>query len=231
MTDFSHFEEKHNLNFTDKNLLKQAFIHRSYINENSGIATSHNERLEFLGDAVLELVTTEELYKRFRDKPEGELTAIRAAMVNTVSISEAATMLEMNEHLLLSKGESKDKGKAREYILANTFEAMIGAIYLDAGYDKAKEFIAKALFGKIEDIVRMKLWRDPKSLVQEKAQEVLNVTPRYETMEEDGPDHDKNFIIGIFFGNDLIAQGGGKSKQEGEQAAARAAIEIKGWND
>ncbi len=231
MTDFSLFEEKHNLNFTDKNLLKQAFIHRSYINENSGVATSHNERLEFLGDAVLELVTTEELYKRFREKPEGELTAIRAAMVNTVSISEAASELGMNEFLLLSKGESKDKGKAREYILANTFEAMTGAIYLDAGYDKAKEFIAKALFGKIDSIVRMKLWRDAKSLVQEKAQEFLNVTPRYETLEESGPDHDKNFSIGIFFGEELIAKGTGKSKQEGEQEAAKAALVLKGWQD
>lgn len=231
MTDFSLFEQKHNLNFSDKNLLKQAFIHRSYINENSGVATSHNERLEFLGDAVLELVTTEELYKRFRDKPEGELTAIRAAMVNTVSISEAATTLGMNEFLLLSKGESKDKGKAREYILANTFEAMVGAIYLDAGYDAAKEFIAKALFGKIESIVRMKLWRDSKSLVQEKSQEILNVTPRYETIEETGPDHDKNFTIGIFFGDELIAKGQGKSKQEGEQAAARKALEMKDWID
>ncbi len=231
MTDFSIFEKRHDLNFKDKDLLKQAFIHRSYINENSGVATSHNERLEFLGDAVLELVTTEELYKRFRDKPEGELTAIRAAMVNTVSISEAATELGMNEFLLLSKGEAKDKGKAREYILANTFEAMTGAIYLDAGYDKAKEFIAKALFGKIESIVRMKLWRDAKSLVQEKSQEILNVTPRYETLEETGPDHDKNFTIGIFFGNDLIAKGTGKSKQEAEQSSAKAAIELKGWSD
>lgn len=231
MTDFSSFEKKHNLDFKDKHLLLQAFIHRSYINENSDVPVSHNERLEFLGDAVLELVTTEELYKRFPDKPEGELTAIRAAMVNTVSISEAATTLEMNEYLLLSKGESKDKGKAREYILANTFEAMTGAIYLDAGYDKAKEFIAKALFGKIDSIVRMKLWRDAKSLVQEKAQEILSVTPRYETLEETGPDHDKNFTIGIFFDNDLVARGQGKSKQEGEQAAARAALELKDWLD
>lgn len=231
MTDFSSFEKKHNLDFKDKHLLLQAFIHRSYINENSDVPVSHNERLEFLGDAVLELVTTEELYKRFPDKPEGELTAIRAAMVNTVSISEAATTLEMNEYLLLSKGESKDKGKAREYILANTFEAMTGAIYLDAGYDKAKEFIAKALFGKIDSIVRMKLWRDAKSLVQEKAQEILSITPRYETLEETGPDHDKNFTIGIFFDNDLVARGQGKSKQEGEQAAARAALELKDWLD
>lgn len=231
MTDFSSFEKKHNLDFKDKHLLLQAFIHRSYINENSDVPVSHNERLEFLGDAVLELVTTEELYKRFPEKPEGELTAIRAAMVNTVSISEAATTLEMNEYLLLSKGESKDKGKAREYILANTFEAMTGAIYLDAGYDKAKEFIAKALFGKIDSIVRMKLWRDAKSLVQEKAQEILSVTPRYETLEETGPDHDKNFTIGIFFDNDLVARGQGKSKQEGEQAAAQAALELKDWLD
>jgi len=231
MADFSGFEATHNLHFKDKRLLMQAFVHRSFINENSDVPVSHNERLEFLGDAVLELVSTEELYKRYPDKPEGELTAIRAAMVNTVSISEAATQLGMNDYLLLSKGEAKDKGKAREYILANTFEAMTGAIYLDAGYEKAKEFIASALFGKIDEIVKKKLWRDGKSLVQEKAQEILGLTPRYESLEETGPDHDKNFTIGIFFDNELIAQGSGKSKQEGEQAAARKALEIKEWNE
>lgn len=231
MIDFSSFEEKNNLNFKNKELLKQAFIHRSYLNENSGTGLSHNERLEFLGDAVLELVTTEELFRRFSDKSEGELTAIRAAMVNTNSISEAATNLSMNDYLLLSKGEAKDTGKAREYILANTFEALIGAIYLDRGYEDAEKFIEKSLFTKIETIISKKLWRDSKSLVQEKAQEVLGVTPRYEVLEESGPDHDKNFAIGIFFGQNLAGKGTGKSKQEAEQSAARKALEMKGWLD
>lgn len=230
MTDIGVFEKNNNIDFKNKELLKQAFTHRSFINENVG-AGSHNERLEFLGDAVLELVTTEELFLRFPNKTEGELTAIRAAVVNTVSISEAATRLGMNDYLLLSKGESKDNGKAREYILANTFESVIGAIYLDAGYEVAKNFIANALFEKIKNIVAKKLWRDPKSLVQEKSQEFINITPRYEVLEESGPDHDKNFVIGIFFGNDLIAKGGGKSKQQGEQAAAGEALKLRGWLD
>jgi ribonuclease-3 len=230
MSDIREFEEKNNLDFKDKGLLKQAFTHRSYINENVS-AGSHNERLEFLGDAVLELITTEELFKKYPHKSEGDLTAIRAAVVNTVSISEAATRLSMNDYLLLSKGESKDKGKAREYILANTFESVIGAIYLDGGYDIAKQFITNALFDKIENIVAKKLWRDAKSLVQEKAQEIVNVTPRYEVLDESGPDHDKNFTIGIFFADELIAKGIGKSKQEGEQAAAREALKLKDWND
>lgn len=229
MIDFSSFEVRNGLQFKNKELLKQAFIHRSYLNENTGLLLSHNERLEFLGDAVLELVTTEELFRRYPDKAEGELTAIRAALVNTHSISEAATGLGANEYLLLSKGEARDTGKAREYILANTYEAIIGAIYLDRGYNAAEEFISTSLFGKIEDIVSKKLWRDAKSLVQEKAQETLGVTPRYETLEESGPDHDKSFVIGIFFGAARVASGTGKSKQEAEQSAAKAALKVKGW--
>ncbi len=230
MIDFTTFEERNGLNFKNKDLLKQAFIHRSYINENSGVGVSHNERLEFLGDAVLELVTTEELFRRYPDKSEGELTAIRAALVNTYSISEAAGRLGANDYLLLSKGEARDTGKAREYILANTYEAIIGAIYLDRGYEAAETFIEKSLFTKIEDIVSKKLWRDPKSLVQERAQEIFGVTPRYETLEESGPDHDKNFVIGIFFGQNQIGKGSGKSKQEAEQSAAKAALKAKGWD-
>lgn len=231
MINFLDFEEKTQLHFKNKDLLKQAFIHRSYINENPGTGLSHNERLEFLGDAVLELVATEELFRRYPDKAEGELTAIRAAMVNTNSISEAATRLGANEYLLLSKGEAKDTGKAREYILANTFEALIGAVYLDRGYDEAEKFIERSLFSKIDEIVAKKLWRDAKSLVQEKSQEITGITPRYEVLEETGPDHDKSFIVGIFFGASLAGKGNGKSKQEAEQNAARAALNAKGWLD
>jgi ribonuclease-3 len=231
MADLSLFEKKTNIHFNDKKLLEQAFIHRSYINENTGSKLSHNERLEFLGDAVLELIVTDYLYNKYPDRDEGELTAYRSALVNAVIIGEVALALDMNDYLLLSKGEAKDIGKARSYILANTYEAYVGAVYIDQGYDVAKSFIAKTLFGKIDTIVAKKLWRDAKSLVQEKSQEYLNITPVYKVLHEAGPDHDKHFTIGVFFGDDRIAEGKGKSKQEAEQAAARSALEIKEWLD
>jgi len=229
MKDFSIFEEKIGIEFKNKELLRQAFTHRSYINENQGIVSGHNERLEFLGDAVLELVTTEELFKVFPNKPEGELTSIRSAMVNTISIGDAAKNLGANDFLLLSKGESKDTGKARSYILANTFEAIVGAIYIDSGYENSKKFISDCLFGEIEKIVREKTYIDSKSLVQEKAQEVVGTTPSYEVVSEVGPDHDKNFTIAIYFGEEKVATGKGKSKQEAEQEAARSALVKRGW--
>jgi ribonuclease III len=231
MIDFSIFEKTTGIIFNDKKLLEQAFIHRSYINENSGLRLSHNERLEFLGDAVLELVVTDFLYNNFKDKDEGELTAYRSALVNAVIIGEIALSLGMNNFLLLSKGEAKDIGKARSYILANTYESYVGAVYIDQGYKVAESFISKTLFPKIDEIIAKKLWRDAKSLVQEKAQEYLNVTPSYRVLHESGPDHDKNFTAGIFFGEDRIAEGKGHSKQEAEQSAARNALEIKNWLD
>ncbi len=229
MTDLSRFETQTGIVFTDKKLLTQAFVHRSYINENPGLGLSHNERLEFLGDAVLELVITDYLYKKYPDRAEGELTSYRAALVNAVTIAQVATDIGMNEFLLLSKGESKDTGKARQYILANTYEAFVGAVYLDQGYATAEQFIGETLFTKIEDIVAKKLFRDAKSLVQEKAQEHENVTPAYRVLKETGPDHDKHFTVGIFFGGTLIADGKGKSKQEAEQEAARNALTKQGW--
>jgi ribonuclease-3 len=229
--DFSKFEEKTKIVFKDKKLLEQAFIHRSYINENVDSKLRHNERLEFLGDAVLELVTTDYLYNKYTEKDEGELTAYRSSLVNANIIGEIASNLGMNDYLLLSKGESKDVGKARGYILANTFEAYVGAVYLDLGYEVARNFIAKNLFSKIDEIVAKKLWRDSKSLVQEKAQEYVSFTPSYKVLNETGPDHDKHFTIGIFFGEELIAEGKGKSKQEAEQDAAHRALEIKKWID
>ncbi len=231
MIDFSQFEKKTKVVFNDKKLLEQAFIHRSYINENTGSKLSHNERLEFLGDAVLELIITDYLYSKYPDHDEGSLTAYRSALVNAVIVGEVALALGMNDYLLLSKGEAKDVGKARSYILANTYEAYVGAVYLDRGYDIAKDFIAKTLFGKIDTIVAKKLWRDSKSLVQEKSQEYLNVTPSYKVLHEVGPDHDKHFTIGIFFGDECIAEGKGKSKQEAEQVAAHKALEVKDWLD
>lgn len=229
MIDFSLFEKKTNIYFNDKKLLEQAFIHRSYINENNGIKLGHNERLEFLGDAVLELVVTDYLYDRYPGKDEGELTAYRSSLVNAVIIGDVAQGLEMNEFLLLSKGESKDIGKARSYILADTYEAYVGAVYLDQGYEIARDFIANSLFGKIDDIIANKSWRDSKSLAQEKAQEYFNVTPTYKVLHESGPDHDKSFTTGIFFGETLVAEGKGRSKQESEQDAAHRALEIKEW--
>lgn len=231
MVDFSGFEKLTNITFNNKKLLEQAFIHRSYINESTGSNLSHNERLEFLGDAVLELIITDYLYNKYPDRDEGDLTAYRSALVNAVIIGEVAQELGMNDYLLLSKGEAKDAGRARSYILANTYEAYVGAVYIDQGYDVAKGFIAKTLFGKIDTIIAKKLWRDAKSLVQEKAQEYLNVTPSYKVLHEAGPDHDKHFTIGVFFADDQIALGKGKSKQEAEQDAARKALEIKDWLD
>jgi len=231
MIQFSDFEDKTKIIFKDKNLIKQAFIHRSYINENPSIGLSHNERLEFLGDAVLELVVTDFLYKKYPNYNEGDMTALRSALVNSVIIADVANNLGMNDFLLLSKGEAKDTGKARQYILANTYEAYVGAVYLDQGYDQALDFIAKTLLIHTEEIVKKKLWRDAKSLVQEKAQEIVGVTPSYKVTNESGPDHDKHFTIGIYFGNDLIATGKGQSKQEAEQQAALNALKINNWMD
>src|SRR3989338_1794284 len=231
MIKFSDFEKKTKIVFKDKDLLKQAFIHRSYINENENSGSSHNERLEFLGDAVLELIVTDFLYKKYGDYTEGELTALRSALVNAVIISDIALKVGMNNYLLLSKGENKDTGKARQYILANTYEAYVGAVYLDQGYNAAEKFITNSLLPETEEIVNKKLWRDAKSLVQEKAQEFILVTPAYKVLHQSGPDHDKHFTVGIYFGPDLIAEGKGKSKQEAEQKAAEAALKIKNWLD
>ncbi len=231
MINFGDFEEKTKIFFKDKNLLKQAFIHRSYINENGNTGLSHNERLEFLGDAVLELIVTDFLYKKYPNYTEGELTSVRSALVNAIIISEVASKAGMNDFLLLSRGEAKDHGKARQYILANTYEAYIGALYLDQGYDVVDKFLNENLLPKTDEIVKKKLWRDAKSLVQEKAQEFVQVTPMYKVLSESGPDHDKHFTVGIFFGANQIAEGKGKSKQEAEVSAAGAALKVKNWLD
>jgi ribonuclease-3 len=231
MIDFSLLEKKLEITFKNKDLLTQAFIHRSYINENLGSKLAHNERLEFLGDAVLELIVTDYLFRKYPQAPEGELTAYRSSLVNTQVIGTAALEVGLNEYLLLSKGESRDMGKARSHILANTFEACLGAIYLDQGYETARVFVEKFLFPKLHDIVANKLWRDAKSLAQEKAQEFEHLTPMYKVMSESGPDHDKRFTVGIYFGTTLVAQGKGKSKQEAEQKAAQEALVVRGWID
>ena len=227
--EFATFEEKIGVTFTNQMLLRQAFTHRSYLNEHRGEVHGHNERLEFLGDAVLELISTHFLYTRFPEKDEGELTAYRAALVNAVILSEIAAGIEMNDYLLLSRGEAKDQGRARGVLLANAFEALIGAIYLDQGYDAAQTFIERFLLPQIEDILARRLWQDAKSTLQEKVQEHQGVTPSYQVLKETGPDHDKHFIVGVFAKDEQLAQGEGKSKQEAEQSAARAAIDARGW--
>ncbi len=228
-TDFNTFQQTIGLEFNDLALLRQAFTHRSYLNEHRGEVVGHNERLEFLGDAVLELISTHFLYEKYPEKAEGDLTAYRAALVNAVTCAEVANSIGMNDFLLLSRGEAKDTGRARNILLANAFEALVGAIYLDLGYDATRAFITKHLFPKIEAIVKDRLWQDAKSALQEKAQESEGTTPHYTVLKETGPDHDKHFIVGVYVRDTLLAEGSGKSKQEAEQSAAREALDKKGW--
>lgn len=230
MKDPTHFESKLSLKFNIKDLLLQALTHRSYINENPAFRVGHNERLEFLGDAVLELIVTEDLYKKFPDKPEGELTSFRAALVNAKMLSDVAVDIGINDFLLLSRGEAKDTGRARQYILANAFESLIGAIYLDQGYDTTKDFIYRVLMPRLPEVLDKKLYKDPKSLFQEESQERVGITPSYEVLREWGPDHDKHFLIGVFLGEELIAEGEGPSKQEAQEEAARNGLHAKGWS-
>ncbi|MFZ2167743.1 MAG: ribonuclease III [Minisyncoccia bacterium] len=229
MPDFSPLQTRLGHTFTNPDLLVEALTHRSYLNEHRDYTGSHNERLEFLGDAVLELVVTNFLFGKFPAKPEGELTSYRAALVNTVSLAETSSALGVNEFLLLSKGESKDTGRARDVILADAFEAIIGAIYLDAGYGAAEAFITKNLCSKIDDVIAKRSYQDAKSRFQEVAQEKRGITPSYETLSEVGPDHAKVFTVGVFIGEKEIARGEGQSKQEAEQKAAEAGLDKMGW--
>jgi ribonuclease-3 len=229
MPDLSPLEHRLGTSFTKLDLLVEALTHRSYLNEHREYTGSHNERLEFLGDAVLELAATNFLFEKFPAKPEGELTSYRAALVNTVSLAETAQALGIGEFLLLSKGESKDTGRARDVILADTFEAIIGAIYLDAGYAVAESFIVKNLCNKIDDVIAKRSYQDAKSLFQEIAQEKRGITPNYETLSEVGPDHNKLFTVGVFIGGKEIERGEGQSKQEAEQKAALAGLSAMKW--
>lgn len=229
MNNFKKFAEKIDVSFKDLSLLKTAFTHRSYLNEHRGEILEHNERLEFLGDAVLELVVTNHLFSQFPSEPEGVLTAYRSAIVNTNSLLRVAEELDLNKYLLLSKGESRDTGRARTFIIADVVEAIIGAIYLDQGYDVAANFIDKQFLHLTDSVVKNQLWQDSKSVFQEKAQELARVTPTYEVLEESGPDHDKKFKIGVFLKKEKVAEGEGVSKQDAEQLAAREALKIKGW--
>ncbi len=224
----SELEKKIGIKFKNHDLLLQALTHRSYLNENPKWRLDQNERLEFLGDAVLELVVTEYLYNKFPN-PEGELTNWRAALVNAIMMAKVSAKIDLNEYLLLSRGESKDVGRARQYILANALEAVIGAIYLDQGYDAASDFISRFIIDELPKILEEKAYKDYKSLFQERAQDEAGITPTYEVMKEWGPDHAKNFRIGVFLEKDLIGEGEGPSKQDAQQEAAKDALEKKGW--
>ena len=230
MKDLNQFEKIIGVEFNNKNLLQQSLTHRSFLNENKNLKGGHNERLEFLGDAVLELVITHYLFNEYPDKNEGDLTSIRSALVNAQTCADVAREIEVNDFLLLSRGEAKDVGRARQYILANALEAIIGAIYIDQGYDKASNFISQFIIPKTHQIVKEELWVDAKSKFQEKAQDIAGVTPSYKTLKEIGPDHDKKFTVGVFLNEEMIAEGDGDSKQDAEQSAARNALKQKGWD-
>ncbi|MFH1402432.1 MAG: ribonuclease III [Patescibacteria group bacterium] len=227
--NFEKFEKKIGVKFNDIKLLQTAFTHRSYINEHKNEELEHNERLEFLGDAVLELVTTHYLFKKFPNEAEGVLTSYRSAIVNTTSLLNVAEKLGVNKYVLLSKGETKDIGRARTFIIANAIEAIIGAIYLDQGYDAAVKFIDENFLAMTDEVVKKQLWQDAKSFFQEKAQEIEKVTPSYKVLKEIGPDHNKQFKVGVFLQEKLIAEGAGVSKQEAEQIAAKRGLKIKKW--
>lgn len=227
--DLSELEKTLGVSFQNTDTLRQALVHRSYINEHPSFHLGHNERLEFLGDAVLELVVTEHLYDNF-DNPEGELTNWRAALVNAEMLADLCERLDVDDNLYLSKGEAKDtNSKARRYILANAFEAIIGAIYVDQGWDTAKDFIHRTVLAELPRVLEQKLYIDPKSRFQEAAQERFSVTPSYKVHEESGPDHAKKFVVGVYLGKELVAEGEGTSKHEAQVAAAEAGIKKKGW--
>ncbi len=230
MKDLLQLEKIIGIEFNDENLLKQALVHRSYLNEHADFPLDHNERLEFLGDAVLEIVVTENLFKKYPEEPEGELTNWRASLVNAKMLATIAVELELEDFLYLSKGESKDKdSKARQYILADAVEALIGSIYLDQGNEVSKKFIEERIFSKLEYILKNKLYFDPKSQFQEKSQEKYGITPHYKVLSESGPDHKKEFEVGLYLANELIARGMGTSKQEAQVAAAKKGLEEKAW--
>lgn len=229
MQDLSGLEKNLGVSFLDTHLLLQSVVHRSYLNEHPTFVVGHNERLEFLGDAVIELVVTEYLYEHYPN-PEGELTTWRSALVNAITLSDICKQLGVEDYMHLSRGESKDiASKARMYILANAFEAIVGALYLDQGYAVCKTFIGEKVISRLPYILEHHLYLDPKSRFQEAAQERQGMTPQYKVLDEIGPDHAKVFTVGVFIGNEQVAVGQGTSKQEAQVAAAEKAIEKMGW--
>ncbi|MFH1284022.1 MAG: ribonuclease III [Candidatus Peregrinibacteria bacterium] len=222
-------EKKIGISFKDKDLLKTAFVHKSYVNEHRKESVTDNERLEFLGDAVLELVSTKHLFEKCPDKSEGEMTSFRSALVKGKTLAEIAEELDLGEYLFLSRGEEQSGGREKNYILANTLEALIGTIYLDQGYGAAEKFIEKFILARLDEIIEKGLHIDAKSRFQEACQEILEVTPHYEIVKEEGPDHEKEFTMGAYIGEELVATGMGSSKQKAEDEAAKNALKTKGW--
>jgi ribonuclease-3 len=216
--------QKIGVKFKNINLLKEALTHRSYLNEHPNWPLPHNERLEYLGDAVLELAVSEALFNKFSNYSEGQLTVLRAALVNYQLLSKIAAEINLDKFILMSKGERADTSKAREVILANTIEAVIGAIYLDRGFGVVEKFIQKFILVHLDEILRTKSYKDAKSELQEIIQERLRLTPTYRVLEESGPAHQRVFRIGVYFGEEFIAEGTGSSKQEGEIEAAKNAL-------
>jgi len=230
MKDFSKLEDRVGVKFKNHDLLMQAVVHRSYINEHPNFKLGHNERLEFLGDAVLEIIVTEYLFNSYPDTPEGELTNWRASLVNSKMLAQVANEIMLEEYLYLSKGEDKDKNsKARQFILANAIEAIIGAIYLDKGMKLAKKFVVDNMISKLDNILSNELYLDPKSKFQERAQEKFGQTPHYKVLNEAGPDHAKTFDVGLYLGDELISKGKGSSKQEAQIKAAEKGLKKKEW--
>ncbi|MFH1162287.1 MAG: ribonuclease III [Candidatus Jorgensenbacteria bacterium] len=225
MVSLGDLEEKIGVAFKNQSFLKEALTHRSYLNEHPRWEVRDNERLEYLGDAVLELAVTEFLFHTYPDEEEGKLTSVRAALVNYQMLAQVARDLSLERYLYLSRGEAKDGGRAREVILANAVEAVLGAVYLDRGYETAKRVVARIVLTHLDEVMEKKLYRDPKSVLQEVVQEELKATPSYRVLREEGPDHDKRFLVGVFFGERQVAEGEGPSKQEAEARAAEAALE------
>lgn len=212
--------------FNNEDLLKEALTHRSYLNENPSWPHSHNERLEYLGDAVLELAVTEVIFHKFPSYQEGQLTLLRAALVNYQFLAKAAHEIGLQHYLYLSRGESKDSSRAKEVILANCIEALIGAMYLDQGFEATKDFVKKFITPKADEVLASGDYKDAKSLLQEMMQEKKKVTPIYRVLDESGPDHKKTFRVGVFVGSEKIAEGEGYSKQEAEISSAKNALEV-----
>lgn len=224
-------EQKLGLQFKDQRLLQTAFVHRSYLNERPGFDLPSNERLEFLGDAVLQLTVSEHLYQNFPNEPEGELTNYRASIVNAKTLSEVSAKLSLGEFLLLSRGEEASGGRRRPYLLANTFEALLGVIYLDLGLAAAQRFVGQHILPLLGTIIKEERYKDYKSKLQELAQEKLSITPIYKVLEEEGPDHAKHFRVGVFVNDRQVGIGDGSSKQVAEQEAARLAFDDKTWSE
>jgi ribonuclease-3 len=225
MKNRKEVEEKLGITFKDPKLLKTALTHRSYLNEHRGMHLENNERLEFLGDAVLELIISSELFKKYPKKPEGELTAIRSALVRTESLAQESRLLGVGEHILMSKGEEVSGGKDKDFILANLYEAVLGAIYLDQGIEVCREFVKRTVLKKLNRVIDQELFIDPKTRVQELIQAKYKVTPTYTLIKQRGPDHDRTFTVGLKVGKKLMTKGTGISKQKAEEDAARKCIE------